>query len=63
MLFTARRFPFGGRRPVPRRLVKTPVRATLSPNGERGKSSHRLYSLGLEGIFRGLDMRHRPKPA
>jgi hypothetical protein len=31
ILFTARRFPFGGCRPGPRRLVKAPSRSTLSP--------------------------------
>jgi hypothetical protein len=44
MLFTARRFPFGGRRPVPRRLVQTPARATLSPKGERAEFSQTPFS-------------------
>jgi hypothetical protein len=36
MLFTARRFPFGGRRPGPPRLEKAPVAVHPLPQGGEG---------------------------
>jgi hypothetical protein len=38
--------------PVPRRLAKTPSRATLSPKGERAKFSHKLpWGEGKDPVF------------
>jgi len=39
--------------PVPRRLMKTPSRATLSPKGERAGLSHKLCRRGRDAMLQG----------